>query len=89
MGVALWSPRGPDANFDECLGKSKETDAQPNAPETQLTREIRLHATKKQRTGDAQATAKQPPSNAQASTSRTPTPPKDSSKEESKQESKI
>ena len=79
VGVALWSPRGPDANFDECLGKSKETDAQAIAPETHSTSEIHASGNEKATFGqppsNRQATAEQPPSNRQATKTRTPTPP--------------
>ena len=47
VGVALCSSRALGAKFDECFGKSKETDAQPIAPEAHSTSEIRLRATKK------------------------------------------
>ena len=63
VGVALCSPRGPEANFDECFGKSKETDAQPIAPETHSTSEIHASgnekATNEQRTSNERATHKQ------------------------------
>ena len=88
VGVALCSPRGPEANFDECFGKSKETDAQPIAPETHSRARIRLRATKKQPPSKRQATAKQPPSNRRLTAEQRccePLPlPRDSSKEESK-----
>ena len=63
-------------------GKSKEADARPIAPEPHSTPEIRLQATREQRTGNAQAATEQPSSNDVAN----PIPlPRDSSKEESRQ----
>ena len=72
VGAALCSPRGPEANFDECLRKSKETDAPSVAPETQLTSEIRDRATTKQSPSNRRATAEQPPSNRRATAKQPP-----------------
>ena len=63
VGVALCSPRGPEANFDKCFTKSKEICAPPIAPEMQITMKGRDRATKKQGTRNHRATAEQPPSN--------------------------